>query len=114
MKTDKLKKKIEMKGMLESEIGEEMEKLAEMAKDILIDNDKIFNSSSLKPLITLNSIIFQLKCELEYLTLEKLNDVLKPNKIILEGGGNTSVFTSSVSKSYINLKLIYGENTIEG
>jgi len=110
MNTENLKSKIEMKGMLESEIKEQMEKIAEMAKDILIDNDEIFNSSSLKPTIFKGSITFQLNCKVDYSILKKLDKVLNPSKIILEGWGSSNFMTSTPRTGFVNLSLVYGKD----
>jgi len=112
MKNDKLKSKIEMKGMLESEIKEEMEKIAEMAKDILIDDYEIFNSSSLKPVIFDHTIKFELHCKVKYATLKRLIDTLNPNNLILEGWGMGNFLTGTSQHGYINLCLDYGQKIV--
>jgi hypothetical protein len=63
---NKLKKKIEMKNLLEDEIEEQLKELAEKAKSILIENDEIFNSGKLEPQI------FQKNINLHYIVVSIL------------------------------------------
>ncbi|OEC87855.1 MULTISPECIES: hypothetical protein [Methanobacterium] len=109
MEVDKLKKKIEMKNILEDEIEEQLKELAEKAKSILIENDEIFNSGTIEPQIFKKSINFKLCCDVDFKVLNELQSELNPNKIILNGGGYQGVFSGQANTGYVVIRLMFGD-----
>lgn len=105
---NKLKKKIEMKTLLEDEIKEQMEKLGEKATEILIKNDEIFNSGTVEPSIFQEYISFTVYCDVDFEVLNKLHSELNPNKIVVSGGGHQGMFSGQASQGYVIIKLYFG------
>lgn len=105
----KLKKKIEMKTILEDEIKEQMEKLGEKAKEILIKNDEIFNSGSITPQILQKEIDIRVNSDVDFEILNELQRELNPNKIILSGGGYQGMFSGQSAHGFVDIKLIFGD-----
>lgn len=108
MDVKKLKQRIQMKETFEEEIKEELEAISKKAREIMIKNDEIFNSTQNEPAIFKDHISYKLPCDVDYKVLRELNNKLNPSRIVLTGGGNDEIFWTNATKyGYILLKLYF-------